>query len=220
MSSRTGLPQRTPRSSTRNNILDMALWLFNEEGLAKSSTNRIAAELGISSGNLYYHFDSKEQIADWLTRRFEDRISAVTVASESVVALDDVWLALHLSFEIIHAYRFIYRDSDYLMRELPKAGRRVRHITAGSVQAMQRMCRRLADASVIRASPEDVNSLALQIVFTATCWLTFARFLPDGETRSQDAGRAAYQVLTLLAPYVDSQGRIYLTYLRNKYLNE
>ena len=218
MSSPTRRTGQTARTSTRNSILDTALSLFNEEGLAKSSTNRIAAELGISSGNLYYHFSSKEQIAEWLIRRFEERVGAVAQAAESVVALDDMWLTLHLGFEIIHAYRFIYRDVDYLVREFPKAGQRVSQITARSVQSTQRMCQRLADASVICASREDVDSLALQIVFTATCWFTFARLLPGGDTRPQDAGRAAYQVLTLLAPYVEPQSRAYLSYLRNKYL--
>lgn len=218
MSSRTRPTEQTPRPSTRNSILDAALNLFNEEGLAKSSTNRIAAELGISSGNLYYHFKSKEQIAEWLIRRFEERVGEVAQASESVAALDDMWLTLHLGFETIHAYRFIYRDVDYLVREFPKAGQRVRQLTARSVQSTQRMCKRLADAAVICASREDMDSLALQIVFTATCWFTFARLLADGDMQPQDSGRAAYQVLTLLAPYVEPQSRAYLNYLRNKYL--
>ena len=218
MSSRSERPQRTPRASTRNSILEAALALFNEQGVATTSTNRIAAELGISSGNLYYHFNSKEQIAEWLIRRFEERVGSVTAASDAVAALDDMWLTLHLSFETIHAYRFVYRDIDYLIREFPKAGRRVRHITSVSVQAVQRMCQRLVDSSVIRASGDDVNSPALQIVFTATCWFSFARLLPDGDAQSEDAGRAAYQVLTLLAPYLEPQSRVYLRYLRSKYV--
>jgi AcrR family transcriptional regulator len=220
MSSRRERQHRTLRTSTRNAILDTALGLFNEEGVAKMSTNRIAAALGISSGNLYYHFNSKEQIAEWLIRRFEDRVGEVAAASESVAALDDMWLALHLTFEAIHAYRFIYRDIDYLIREFPKAGRRVRRLTAASLLTTQQMCRRLADGCVIRASREDVDSLALQIVFTATCWFSFSGLLPDGGSKSQNAGRAAYQVLTLLAPYLEPQARVYLTYLRSKYVKE
>jgi AcrR family transcriptional regulator len=219
MTNRTGLQPRSDvaASNTRSRILETALELFNTGGLAKTSTNHIAAEIAISPGNLYYHFRNKEQITEWLVRRFEARIQSVTAAAEAVTALDDLWLAVHLNFEAIHAYRFIFRDIDFLMRESPKAGQRVRGITAHCVQATQRMCRRLAATDVLRASAEDLDALALQMVFTATCWLSFAKLLPNSDLQAEDAGRAAYQVLTLLAPYLAPDAQLYLTYLRSKY---
>jgi AcrR family transcriptional regulator len=207
-----------PRTSTRNRILEIGLGLFNEEGVAKMSTNRIAAQLGISPGNLYYHFASKEEIAEWLIRRFDDRIGVIAGSADSVEALDDLWLTLHLLFEAIHEYRFIYRDVDYLLRTSTKIAQRVRQINLRTIQALRQMCHRLADASVIRAGSEEVDNLALQMVFTTTCWFTFTRLLPQGDAQSADAGRAAYQVLTLLTPYLEPQARGYLTYLRSKYL--
>jgi AcrR family transcriptional regulator len=210
--------RQMPRASTRNRILDTGLTLFNEEGVAKMSTNRIATELGISPGNLYYHFASKEEIAEWLVRRFDDRIAVIAASADSVGALDDLWLTLHLLFEAIHEYRFIYRDVDYLIRTSGKIAQRVRQITLRSIQGIRQMCHRLADASVIHAAPEDVDNLALQMVFTTTCWFTFTRLLPTGEAQSLDSGRAAYQVLTLLTPYLEPDARGYLTYLRSKYV--
>ncbi len=44
-----------PRN-TRSAILDMAVKLFNQHGSQSVSTNRIAAEMGLSVGNLYYHY--------------------------------------------------------------------------------------------------------------------------------------------------------------------
>jgi AcrR family transcriptional regulator len=202
----------------RRRILETGLRLFNEEGAAKTSTNRIAAELGISPGNLYYHFKSKGQIAEWLIRRFESRIEAITASSQSITALDDLWLTLHLAFEVIHEYRFVYRDANLLMRESQKIRHRVRSITARSLSAIQAMCHGLVEASVIRASLEEVEMLAWQIVFTATCWTTFAELLSDDAASSQRSGHAAYQVLTLMAPYLEPNARVYLTYLRGKYL--
>jgi AcrR family transcriptional regulator len=206
------------RASTRSRILETSLKLFNDEGIAKMSTNRIATELGISPGNLYYHFASKEEIAEWLVRRFDDRIRVIAATADSVAALDDLWLTLHLLFEAIHEYRFIYRDVDYLIRTSAKSAQRVRQITLSSIQAVRHMCHRLADASVLRASSEDVDNLALQMVFTTTCWFTFTRLLPQGDAQSLDSGRAAYQVLTLLTPYLEPDSRGYLTYLRSKYV--
>ena len=87
--------------------------MFNEEGVAKVSTHRVAADLGISPGNLHYHFKTKQQIVSWLFRRFEDRFGSCIDATAAATALDDLWLSLHLTFEAINEYRFVYRDIDF-----------------------------------------------------------------------------------------------------------
>ena len=56
-----GAGGRTAKSEqTRGRILDAARRLFNERGTAAVSTNHIAAEAGLSPGNLYYHFADKQ----------------------------------------------------------------------------------------------------------------------------------------------------------------
>ena len=47
---------------TKLQILQTATNLFNQSGTAKISTNTIAEEAGISSGNLYYHYKDKAHI--------------------------------------------------------------------------------------------------------------------------------------------------------------
>ena len=53
----------------QNLILDAALNLFNERGTAKVTTNHIAEALGMSPGNLYYHFRNKAEIVRGLFAR-------------------------------------------------------------------------------------------------------------------------------------------------------
>jgi AcrR family transcriptional regulator len=206
-------------NTTRERILQTSLALFNAQGLAAVSTHRIAAELEISPGNLHYHFKAKQLIVDRLFRRFEDRLELLNGSSDTVRAIDDLWLALHLRFEAIDAYRFVYRDMAYLSGEYPELGQRAQALTAQNLLAAQALCETLVAAGVIDATAEEAQMLALQMVFTTTCWLSFERLVPGRDALQQaDPGLAAFYTLTLVSPYVSRESRAYLDYLRGKYL--
>ena len=206
-------------SNTRERILLTSLALFNEQGLAAVSTHRIAAELEISSGNLHYHFKTKQLIVERLFRRFEESMETLNASSSTVQAIDDLWLALHLRFEAIDAYRFVYRDMAFLSSEYAALGVRAQALTAQNLLATQALCETLVAAGVIEASAQDAQMLALQMVFATTCWPSFERLLPGRDALQQaDPGFAAFYTLTLVSPYVSRESRAYLEYLRSKYL--
>lgn len=205
--------------NTRDRILQTSLALFNANGLAPVSTHKIAAEMGISSGNLHYHFKTKQLLVERLFARFAQRLELLDAAYAGIGAIDDLWLSLHLRFEAINAYRFIYRDMAFLSSEYPALGRRAQDMTAQSLLAAQSLCEGLGAAGVVNASAEQARILALQLVFTTTCWLSFERLVPGRDADAQaDPGLAAFYTLTLFSPYVSSDARAYLDYLRSKYL--
>jgi AcrR family transcriptional regulator len=176
--------------------------------------------MGISTGNLHYHFKSKRLIVEWLFRRFEDRLATLDEAADGIRAIDDFWLALHLRFEAINEYRFVYRDMAHLESEYPETAGRSRALMARNLLNARTLCERLASEGVISANADEAEMLALQIVFTTTCWLSFERLVVQNDTASRpsDTGLAAYYTLTLLSPYVDKRSRAYLDYLRSKYV--
>ena len=63
-------PKPTPKSEqTRALILETAMRMFQERGYDKTTMRAIAAEAGVSVGNAYYYFESKE----YLIQGFYDR---------------------------------------------------------------------------------------------------------------------------------------------------
>jgi AcrR family transcriptional regulator len=77
---------RTPRSeATRTRIVEAALRLFAEFGYARTTMRAIAGEAGVSVGNAYYYFDSKEQLVQGFYDRLAElhgRRSAEVLATE------------------------------------------------------------------------------------------------------------------------------------------
>jgi AcrR family transcriptional regulator len=62
---------------TRTAIIDAALDLFRERGYEATTMRAVAAQAGVSVGNAYYYFDSKEQ----LIQGFYDRIQVEHTAA-------------------------------------------------------------------------------------------------------------------------------------------
>lgn len=61
-------------NATRSNIVSAADRLFYEHGFEHTSFADVAEDVGISRGNFYYHFKSKDQILDAVVeRRLADR---------------------------------------------------------------------------------------------------------------------------------------------------
>jgi AcrR family transcriptional regulator len=78
-------PSATAKKSdaTKALILDTALRLFAERGYERTTMRAVAAEAGVSVGNAYYYFDSKEH----LVQGFYYRIGDLHVrASQEVLA--------------------------------------------------------------------------------------------------------------------------------------
>jgi AcrR family transcriptional regulator len=66
----------TRGGQTRALILDTALRLFEEQGYERTTMRAIAAAAGVSVGNAYYYFDSKERLIQAFYDRNADRYLA------------------------------------------------------------------------------------------------------------------------------------------------
>lgn len=203
---------------TRDRILEAARTLFNDEGLAQVSTNRIATELDISPGNLHYHFKKKEDLVGWLLRRFTEALRPFADSHESVEVIEDLWMTIHLALEVIDQYRFILRDADYLVREYPTLVLPLRELIGRRIAAIRAVLEKLRDLEVIQVTDEQLTALVLQAVLVTTAWHAFENLMPVAARGPISGTRAAaYHLLVMLSPYVNDASRLYLDYLRDRY---
>src|SRR5450631_4792745 len=93
-------PTKPPRR-TAQRILEVTLELFNRFGEPNVSTTLISAELGISPGNLYYHYPAKDELINSLFDRYEKALDELLGAAENVRHIEDAWLFFHMLFELI-----------------------------------------------------------------------------------------------------------------------
>lgn len=208
---------------TRDRILQTSLQLFNEYGEPRITTNHIADELDISPGNLYYHFRSKDDIIGLLFEQFERRMDAALRTPERRVPnMEDMWLYLHLVFENIWEYRFLYRDLDNILSRNKKLRTHFRRILERKVSTATAICKGLADAGVMNATSEDIAALARNITVVATYWLNFQGIRGGGgaaRNNEDPLGLGVYQVLSLVVPFLTGEARALLRHISQEYLS-
>ncbi|HLR86863.1 MAG TPA: TetR/AcrR family transcriptional regulator [Wenzhouxiangella sp.] len=185
--------------STPDRILGTALLLFNAHGERHVATNRIADELGISPGNLHYHFRTKEALISTLFKLYEKRMLELLAApGPAVVHVEDIWLFLHLVFETIGEFRFLYRDLTDICSRFPGLRLRFQAILKLSMATARQLSQGLIDQDELAATPEELDALVRNIVLISTFWIAFDQVAErDGEPRPE---RAAWQVMSLISP--------------------
>lgn len=205
---------------TRDRILAKSLEMFNAQGEPNVTTNHIADELEISPGNLYYHFRNKDDIIEQLFARFEERIGdALLVPDGRVPNLEDIWLQMHLVFECIWDYRFIYRDLVDLLTRSRKLKMHFARILKRATESISRVCTELVKSGVMLASQREIEAIAQNIVVVTTFWLNFQQIKPMLTSKQDvDLARGIYQVMVLLAPYLKPAERAHLNRLADSYL--
>jgi len=223
-------PSRAER--TRERILRTSLDLFNTYGEAHVTTGHVADELNISPGNLYYHFRNKEEIIQILFREFEGRIDVAPqleaqMQSDGIIdvgaAMEDLWLYLHLVFEAIWDYRFLYRNLDDLLSRDPKLKAHFNRIVDHKRSTVTALCGALVASKAMKAKPEEIKALTENILVVATYWLNFQHIAQRQVFRAdlgerEDLGRGVFQVMALVGPYLVGPAREHIDHLSQNYI--
>jgi AcrR family transcriptional regulator len=118
------VPETTAR---RDEILATAAALFARKGIKATTVREIGDAVGVLSGSLYYHFDSKDTMAreilmDFLTaiqKRYATVLAGATDAADGLRRL--VLASLQLAREKPHATA-LYQNELHYLRENPRFG--------------------------------------------------------------------------------------------------
>jgi AcrR family transcriptional regulator len=214
-------PSRPPRR-TAERILEVTLELFNRFGEPNVSTTLISAELGISPGNLYYHYPAKDELINSLFDRYEKSLNELLHAADNVRNVEDAWLFFHMLFELIWQYRFLYRDLNDLLSNNRRLETHFQFVLKNKSRAVRAVLDGLTQGQRVRIDPRDAEAVATAMVVVLTYWLSFEYVREPRkalEPEGADAAllRGAFHVLSLLLPYLEPAEREHLHALARRY---
>ncbi len=214
-------PKKPRRTAER--ILEVTLDLFNRFGEPNVSTTLISAELGISPGNLYYHYPAKDELINTLFDRYEKALGEILQAADGVENVEDAWLFFHMLFELIWSYRFLYRDLNDLLSKNRRLETHFQFVLKNKQRAMHALLDGLARNGAVRITGAAAAPAATSMVVVVTYWLSYEyvrdpRRALEPESAAAAMGRGGYHALSLLAPHLDDASRAHLQALAAAYI--
>ena len=213
-------PKKPRRTAER--ILEVTLDLFNRFGEPNVSTTLISAELGISPGNLYYHYPAKDELINALFGRYETALNELLRAADNVRNVEDAWLFFHMYFELVWQYRFLYRDLNDLLSKNRKLETHFQFVLKHKQAAVRAVLDGLTRGHALRLDGRESQAIAASMVVLMTYWLSYEYVRdPRRALEPESAGtalmRGAYHVLSLLLPHLEPAQREHLFGLVGRY---
>ncbi|WP_399683542.1 TetR/AcrR family transcriptional regulator [Xenophilus sp.] len=208
------MTRKAPRR-TAQRILEAALDLFNRFGEPNVSTTLIAAELGISPGNLYYHYPAKDTLVNRLHEEFEAALAELLADGPRVREVAAAHHFVAALFHLIWRYRFLYRDQSDLLSRNRHLEARLQKLLLDKETALRSAIAGLAGAGHLAITADEADTLARSMVVVLTYWLNFEYATNPREAlepahADQALARGCRHVLQLVTPYMPPASRAQL----------
>lgn len=163
--------------NTKERILNTALELFNKEGLSKVTLRAIANKMGISQGNLNYHFKKRELIIESLYFQLVDRIDEQISKHENQnIGLASLLSISSMMMESFFEYRFFMLDFVQIIRENDKIKTHYLEVTKRREGQFIMLSNFLVDKEIMRKEvlPNEYVYLFKRFQISSDFWISSA----------------------------------------------
>lgn len=192
---------------TKERILVISVELFNRSGVQAVTTNHIAKALGISPGNLYFHYKNKEEIIVELFKRMcsETYLLWKPKRKASVFNLVDF---IDKNFELYWRYRFFHREMYTLRRKDPQLAKLWRKHIQKMMKLMEILYRHWVRDDVMQplASVDEMLFVSEVLLASATSFMQFFESA-DRAPGKRSIERGKRHLVRWLRPYMTGSVR-------------
>ncbi len=187
--------------TTKEKIIKTATETFNTKGFNAVSLYELAQIIGISRGNLTYHFKDKDSLLEAIAQQMWDNIFAERNKSRRLPSFANLHKEVQLYYKFQKEYAFIFLDPLVLTHPLIKS--QFREVTEQNI-----LDNKAAIAFAVQIGnmkPESFSGLYHNIAFMT--WMLTFFWLPQqiirGEKNQEDGEKLIW---SLLIPHMTERG--------------
>ncbi|MGF1724520.1 TetR/AcrR family transcriptional regulator [Photobacterium nomapromontoriensis] len=207
---------------TRDKIILAALELFNESGEPNVTTNHIAAHLGISPGNLYYHFRNKEEIIHSIFDQYADDLSIHFQPLEHTqITVDNVLVYLDAVFMLMWRYRFFYANLPDILRRDAVLQQKYLLAQDGLRQNIMAMMNSFCLSGLLDLDDSEILNLTDTLKLVASSWIFYQTTqVPGAKITKAVIYQGVLQMLSIVRPLTTERGKAQVQQLEAHYCNQ
>lgn len=203
---------QTKTLKTKERILQLSLQLFNERGERSVTTNHIAAELGMSPGNLYYHFRNKSEIIKELMEQYQhETLKMLALPDDRLLDANDKIRYFQVLSSQLWAYRFLHRDVYHLVENNEDFRKMYPRFAGQVMQQGQKIYRAFVAAGLMQMTDSEIEALTINLWIVLTNWTNFlymSGHLTDSNTLEEKwVWQALRQMVFLEGAYLRGESR-------------
>lgn len=192
--------------TTKEKIIQTAVSMYNELGIQNVTTRHIAFEMGISHGNLNYHYNKREDLMVAIYERMRNEMSEFYFLKEENNSAFEQFhkLVLHLDkFQL--KYRFFNLDVLEISRSYPRVRELLQETLELRKNQMTVYFNKFTQEGLIEENPEiGYERLKHSIRILITFWLPQQEVLPS--YKSHQLGVMPQYIWDLILPYMTPKG--------------
>ncbi|MEP0711326.1 TetR/AcrR family transcriptional regulator [Algoriphagus sp.] len=199
--------ENTKKLKTKDKILIAAIEQYNEFGVQVITSRHIAAKMGISHGNLDYHYKTKEDIILAIYEKMRSEMSDYFISRKpEYSSIEHVHLLLIQLEEFQYRYRFINLDVLEISRTYLNITSLIQKTSEYRKLQMDALFEEfLSDEYMLRIEPETRESVQHLIRIIITFWLSQREVLASN--KFTEKGAMVKSIWALITPYLTEKGK-------------
>ncbi len=196
-----------PKYLTKEKIVEIAIALFNAQGIQQVTSRHIAKEMGISHGNLNYHFNTKEDLLLAIYELMRTEMSESYISNEGPLTSFEHFhkLLFHLE-QFNFKYRFFNLDVLELYRSFPRIQvLLIETLELRRIQMFELFEQFQVAGFLITEYANNSERLQHNIRIVITFWLSQQEVLAN--FKFQGIGEMSKHIWELILPYMTVNGK-------------
>ena len=172
---------------TREKILLQALDLFNQKGVDQVSVLEISQTMGISYGNLTYHFNKKDDLVHALYMQMQHELDVAINHLVQRIFEETYYLKLvNELLQVTWKYRFLYLSINSLMNQYPFIREGEKSYSATRNKILNRGKKYLIDEGYLKPESDNHYELLIRnLNMILYAWIVDAELFHDGEVAAK-----------------------------------
>ncbi len=194
--------------NTKDRILQAALRQFNAIGTGQATVRSIAAEAGISHGNLCYHYKNTDELIEALYLQLAGRVAPYAqMAFSEGISLEVVFGQAWQTFGLLYQYRFLLIDFVQITRRLERMKQNFQQLMDVRRQQFLYGFKQLEEQGEMKPEPlpGHYELLITNLLIVGNNWIS------EAEVQFGDKGDAVVAhyhraMMALFVPYLTPKG--------------